>query len=369
MNTDSQNINSQTPALVFMLLAVLSYSLLPFLVEVAVSRGSLLMATGTWLGSTAVARLGFVGVVGAKYFRPNQNQDTAGSRLRRCGQVIHRGVSWIGVCLKTVPRAALVIMFFTTFQWAFFAWSARLVEVAVTTIIYEFWPVLFLLGRRFVVAKTDRAVSTKRQVPLSDLFLAVVAGVGLAFVIFSEQGDTTSSYAGSPLAGIGLAFIALSLTGVGAVTNITVGERNDRLPKLLPSSSQKQSSRLETLSKVCLSVSVSAAPRMVAATILIGAGTAQIIRGGGSLSWSGVGVGVLLGVAQGVASGTFIAANHLSRSDLINTLYYGVPIVALGWLWLFTEVTVANPTMFLLGVAIIVGTNGALQSKQHRAVR
>ena len=201
------------------------------------------------------------------------------------------------------------------------------------------------------------------------MVLAFVAGVGLALAIFSEQSDTTSSHPGSPWAGIGLAIIALSLAGVGGATNITVGERNDRLTKLLVSSSQNQSRWLEPLSKVCLSAAATAASRMVAATFLIGAGTVQIIWGGGSLSWSGIGVGVLLGVAQGVASGTFIAANHLSRSDTINTLYYGVPVVALGWLWVFTEVTVANPTMFLLGVAIIVGTNGALQSRQHRAVR
>ena len=144
MNTDNQDINSQTPALVFMLLAVLSYSLLPLLVEVAVSRGSLLAATGVWMGSDAVARLGFVGVVGAKYFQPSHN--TPGSWLRRGGRVVNRGVGWIGICLKSAPRAAVAIMFVTTFQWVFFAWSARLVEVAVTTIIYEFWPVLFLLG-------------------------------------------------------------------------------------------------------------------------------------------------------------------------------------------------------------------------------
>ena len=40
MSTASRGINTQTPALVFMLLAVLSYSLLPLLVEVTVSGGS-----------------------------------------------------------------------------------------------------------------------------------------------------------------------------------------------------------------------------------------------------------------------------------------------------------------------------------------
>ena len=64
-----------------------------------------------------------------------------------------------------------------------------------------------------------------------------------------------------------------------------------------------------------------------------------------------------LGAIHGGSSFAFTYANHLSNSDTINSLIYLAPALALGWLWAFTEVTVADPKLFIAGAVGVIAIN------------
>lgn len=178
-------------------------------------------------------------------------------------------------------------------------------------------------------------------------------------VIFSEHitgGSSSRGNLSSSIIGVVLATIALLLASSGVIAGITFGEHaSQRLKGLIGESDQSQ-----FLAKYSTSNLAEALPRIVAGVIALGWGVAESVSNGEALSWTAVGIGVSLGVVHGVASSTFVAANHLSRSDTINSLYYGMPVVSIVWLWSITEVEIGDIPMFISGAVGIVAANMVL---------
>ena len=141
---------SQMSAVGLMLVAMFLYSLIPVLVNWSVSFGSVAIVTGVWMLSHAITKLLSVWRIGRNSAKSIQAKSIRMGKPESVGQL---GFHWCVLCLKVLPRSALVIYFVASFQWLFFAWSAKHIEVAVTTIIYEFWPVTFLLIRNIVLKR------------------------------------------------------------------------------------------------------------------------------------------------------------------------------------------------------------------------
>ena len=118
--------------------------------------------------------------------------------------------------LLRIPWWAYAAAFIAAFQWVFFAWSSRLTETAVTTVVFEFWPVLFLVGRR--VFPPPRG---KQPVTVGDVTLVVIAAVGLSLVIFSEGAASSSSASG---AGVALVALALVIAAGERIVHLRSGE-------------------------------------------------------------------------------------------------------------------------------------------------
>ncbi len=338
MNSDS-GVNRQPTAVVLMLVSVLVYSLLPLLVDVFGDWGSVALVTGMWTLSYACV-----------------NGCVARWLSRRDGT----GVSFRQL-IREIPWWAYMVAFVAAFQWVFFAWSARLTETAVTTMIFECWPVLFLLGRKKFAPGAD-----KQPVTAGDVTFVVVAAVGLLLVVFSNTSDSNASVS---LWGPVVAGVALVIAAGAPIVNIKTSEE---VAGMLSSHSRGGDARLKT----CVSALQDAVARGAASVPLLIVGAAQA----GSVDnvpVSALAVGFGIGVVHGITRVFFLGANHLSRSDLINSIYYGVPVLGLMWLWALTDVTIAEPSMFFVGVTGVVAVNIAIhldpegtgRSKGHKDLR
>ena len=314
--------NRQTTAVGLMLCSVLGYSLLPLLVDFSGDWGSVALVTGMWTLAYACVNAGVA--------RWLSRRDGTGVSSRQL--------------IREIPWWAYTVAFVAAFQWVFFAWSARLTETAVTTMVFECWPVLFLLGRKKFAPGAD-----KQPVTAGDVTFVVVAAVGLLLVVFSNASDSNASVS---LWGPVVAGVALVITASELVVNIKISEV---VAGRLSPHSRGGDARLKT----CVSATQTAVVRAAASAPLLIVGAAQA-GSVGNVSVSALAFGVGIGVVHGITRVFFQGANHVSRSDLINSISYGVPALALVWLWIFTEVAVAEPAMFIAGVAVIVGANATI---------
>ena len=321
-NRNGPTGNRQTTAVGLMLGSVLGHSLLPLLVDLSGDRGSVALVVGMW---TLVFSCGH------------------GAAARWLGRDDGSGVSSKRL-LREIPWWAYTISFVAAFQWVFFAWSARLTETAVTTMIVECWVLLFLLGR-----KTFAAGDGKQTVSVTGIGLAVVAVVGLGLVVFSNASDSNVSVS---LWGPVLAVVALVLTSTSLVVNIKTSEVvAGRLAPYVRGGDARLKTRVSTTQ--------TGVARAAAGVTLLVVGTVQA-GSVGNVPVSALMFGVGLGVVHSPAAVFFLAANHSSRSDLVNSIFYATPVLGLLWLWVFTEVTINEPAMFIAGVAVIVGANATI---------
>ena len=260
-------------------------------------------------------------------------------------------------------------MLITSFQWVFFAWSISLIEAAITTVIYEFWPVLFLLLRPITVrmwsADSEMSVIHKNKTTIGDVGLVLVAGVGLALTVLSEgQTESTEASLAESSLGIALAASALLLASLSTTAQITVGEvkiaRQRVAAHLMSTSSAPPTHSSELIAKLYVTGVTTAIPKAAAGLATVAWGAFQVGVVKDPVSVTALAVGVLLGVLHAAGDMLFFSANHLSRSDTINSLYYGTPVLALVLLWALTEVEIGNTPMFLAGMSGVVVVNMAL---------
>ena len=317
--------NRQTTAVGLMLGSVLGFSLLALFVDFSGDWGPVALVTGIWTLSYACVNGGV-----AHWLSRNDRNQVSSWRL-----------------IREIPCWAYTVAFVGTLQWVFFAWSARLTETAVTTMIVECWTVLFLLGRKKFAPGAD-----KQSVSAVDVTLTIAAGVGLGLVIFSNASDLNVSVS---LWGPVVAGVALVVAASDAIVNIKIGEVvADRLSPLR-SHDIVRNAQL----KIRVGVLQDAVARIAASVPLLIGGAFQVGRVG-DISVSALTFGVGVGVIHSFAAVFFLAGNHLSHSDLINSIHYGSPVLALLWLWLFTEVTINEPAMFIAGVVVIVCANATI---------
>lgn len=299
-----------------MLVAVLGYSLLPLMVDLSGDWGSVALVTGAWAFTHSI-----VNAAAAHRWRSGDGLGVRSS-----------------VMIRRIPWWAYATAFVAAFQWVFFAWSSRLTETAITTLIFEFWPVLFLVGRRVFPAPDG-----KRPMTLSDAVLVGAAFIGLSLVIFGNNAGSASS---ASWVGAALAAMALIIAAGERIVHLRSGEivaealrPSERTESVSASTDARTRTRAGALQNVVA--------RGSASVLLLGLGAIEAAGGGVSLAAIGIGVG--LGAVHSVSGLMFTFANHLSDTDTINSIYFAVPTLALLWLWGLTEVNLSHPASFVAG--------------------
>ncbi len=312
---------------------MLGYSLLPLLVDFSGSWGSVALVTGAWAGTHSLV-----------------NAAAARRWHRQSSIQIGPVALW-----RMIPWWAHAAAFAAAFKWVFFVWASRLAETAVTTIIFEFWPVVFLVGGRVLPTPIS-----KLPVRTRDVLLIGAASVGLVLVILSEKSASSTA-----MRGIILAAVALAISVVELRAFLRSSERVAASLMTTDGSAESTVSIARVRSLVGSLQNVTA--RVAAAVLLITLGLAQSHDSGVGPMLSAAAAGLVLGAVHAVSGLAFTFSNNLSDTDTINSFAVAVPALALLWLWMLTDVTVESPPLFVFGAISVFGANAAihLRSLQH----
>ena len=110
-----------------------------------------------------------------------------------------------------------VLLLLSTVNYGLFVWSTRLVEPALSVMLYETWPIAMALTMARKSGPASRRLGRSAAVPLC----LAVAGISVVIVSQAEGAlfDTTSRWA----AGVGLGFAAGALGGVFPAASLMVG--------------------------------------------------------------------------------------------------------------------------------------------------
>ena len=268
-----------------------------------------------------------------------------------------------GEARKAVARRAFSftsVACAANFFWTVpYAWSTQHIDVAVSTALFEAWPLFFVL----LAERTFRSEGRYQKTTLKSALFFGLAFLGVAFVIASQAGGFGVFFSGDAdganmAKGVSLALLSTCLAALSAFSFKWAFNLVSDLRKL-PDAQAESRSRLELFSVAVgtLIFSLTMTPFIA----LAGFARNEPISSS-ALIW-----GVLGGVAiQTVGSLAWRMANVISHSLEINAMNYLIPIVALVWLFAFKQVGDVSAAHLVVGLILIIAANAGALSVSRR---
>ena len=334
-------VDPQTNAVAFMLIAVLGFSLVPLLLDQPPDEANPFALNAVWQIGRALA----FGAYLLWWHRPLVTNPTLWVAIRK---------QWRSV--------GLLLGMVAYFNFAFFFWSTKYIDTAVAAIIWESWPFFFvlLLSINKTIGRASEAKVTART-----FFLMLLAFVGLALVIIAQPGNTSDLFGQlgtRTLLGVGLVLVATLLAGLAAYRFRWANEVKEQLQNLQECTTEGST---ETKDQDNLGLLIVATSIAVAVCGVVN-GVVALGLGGIAAFEIDVVSSLWFIVINAVAT-VFWAKSNLLTSNLgINSFYYMAPVLALGWLALFTEVEVARADLLVIGAAVIVAVSMMINFEAER---
>ena len=234
-------------------------------------------------------------------------------------------------------------------DYALFVWSTRFIDISVTTILFETWPLFLVLLMAVLYRDADRY----RRLSFSLVLLLFVGFVGCALVVGSQQGGFTEFRGGAVYVvalGVGLAVCASLATSLAAY----LFRWGSGLAESLPGDVVRGLGRDPvSLEMFCVAIGI------VISDLFSIALNGSIGVAFGESAGSGIWLAGFLGgvVIYAVASMCWRMSNLTTVNLGINALGYGTPLAALCLLWVFGQVGVSWPVPLVVGAIVVVSSN------------
>lgn len=241
-----------------------------------------------------------------------------------------------------------------TFEYALFSWSSNFIDVSISAVLLELWPLFF-------VALLDRLLQEGgryRKNLRSALSLGALALAGLVFVVISQTGgfNLGNTSLSSLTAGASLALLAAA---GGACIAFTFRWGQD-LADQLPANAAGNGHSLP------LSLLAVAVVSLVGGSLSAGIGFSLGERVESDLP-AYLGYGLLGGVFIHAFANWLIRKANLITTNLgVNVMAYLTPVFALVWLAIFSEIAVASVPYLIIGTAAIVSANLLINFEAER---
>ena len=240
------------------------------------------------------------------------------------------------------------LLFFTilgSFDFALFAWASRFIDISIAAILFELWAIFIIFFMHWLY----RRELIYQRIDKITVVLLLFGFIGVVFVISSQSGKLDYFPLGSFPAfmfGVVLAILGAVISAFAAFnfrwsTNVAIALTES------PKQRDIQSfSLFAALIGYALGSVVAAPTSFVIGTL---SGEVTSLRS----------IVIVLGgaVAQSTGSILWRKSNLLSNRPSINAIAYGIPILSLGWLALFSFVGVPRPDYLIIGAAAIVTAN------------
>lgn len=339
-------VGNQRKAVAYMLLAVTFFSSLPLIIAWGGGGQAPFLFNAGMSGGMALGCLLFVA---AFYRRLLFNWDSL--------RLIRKRMFNIYIALSIVAN----------FNFAVFAWSTRFVDVSITAILFETWPIFIILimERLFRSQTLNRRPTDITSVDADSdqeppryhrltpgMFLIMLLGVaGFGFVVVGQAGG----FAGVQASSLLVAIIGVVLAVVGAITTAFAAFSfrwgTDIVRELPESATQGTSKDSQELFGLLIAFLIA---NSVSAVLNLFLGSAS----GETMDSRSLLIAVALGGAvNGAANVAWRKANLSTQNLGINAVSFATPIFSLAWLFLLYQVAPARPDYLLAGAVGIVIVN------------
>ena len=339
-------VGNQRKAIAYMLLAVTFFSSLPLIIAWGGGGQAPFLFNAGMSGGMALGCLLFVATL---YRRLLFNWDSL--------RLIWRRMFDVKIALSIVAN----------FNFAIFAWSTRFVDVSITAILFETWPIfIILIMERLFRDQTRYRRPTDSSIGDADsdldqprfrrltpgMFLVLLLGVaGFGFVVVGQAGG----FAGVEASGLLVVIIGVILAVLGAITTAFAAfsfRWGTDIVHELPASVTRDTSE-DHLELFGLLIAFLIA-NSVSAVLNVFLGSFS----GETLDSRSLLIAVVLGGAVNGAANVAWRKANLSTDNLgINAVSFATPIFSLAWLFVFYQVAPARPDYLLAGAVGIIIVN------------
>ncbi|MCY4368994.1 MAG: hypothetical protein OXF41_06140 [bacterium] len=250
------------------------------------------------------------------------------------------------VDLLKAPAFWMAISF--TFDLAFWVWAATLIDPLVVTIIYQ----LMLIGLVWLAARLGRKISDGHRAPPHVIgrkhwLLMILSFLGAALVIWSETGAvTTLNWMGVAVALVGTATATGSLWGTVSTGRLLGWPGGDPHDLVWNATFAAVAGRLGAL------------PLTLLGSLLFFPPTGNSFE----LTWTIVGLLSLTGVFNAVGALSHRYSLYVTSRLSVQRIMFFSPALQMLWLWIFADVSIANPQALLVGAAIVLVANVGWQT-------
>lgn len=335
-------------AIACMLGTVVCLSLIPVFIKGGSASAYPFLFTGAWRLIVCVASLSFIGIFYRRLFRSG----AARAAVRKNGLNRHFALGIVSIL-----------------DYALFAAASRFVDTVIVSVIFESWPLFFVLYMSWLYKGTGRYSRNF----WSRLGFMLLAFAGIGFAAASSNGPEFSGDLRRVLQGVSLAVLAAMATIITAHVFKWASQTAEDYRELCesPGAGGEEKNIYEHFTTRTL-MTPEVLFAIFAYAICCGFGAVLNIavsaftgewRQADELLFGSIagGVNVLFILAAGAAyTGVTVLwrlSNVITKNLAINTLIYLVPVFTVFLLWFFFDIKIARPDYFLIAATAIITAN------------
>lgn len=312
-------------AFFYMLLAVLGWSTVPLVIDLAGAADNPFLFNFAWTLASSIGIFLFL----ATRHRMLLVQPTVRSTIFRYGR------SWMFLALVA-----------TEFDLFLFAWSFRYIDSAVATILFDMSPLIMIPAGLILFRQEGRFRDTTSAIVIP----VGLAFLGLVFVTISQVVDggidLQKGDARSQAIGMLIGLTAATAFGLKIPLAIRLGAH---IRAALEPDFQGDDTEI-------FSVLVFSLVSVIPVLPLFALGAA--VTGGLNIIPGLVSIGLIAGIVIGSSTRILRRQANILTSNLgINAMSYATPIMALTWLFIFATVEVYRLDYLVLGATAIIAAN------------
>ena len=328
--------NNNTKAVAYMLFATAGYALPPLIVDLTNSQNNPFLFNGLWRSIIVIGIFGYLLLWFREIlFKINRRF------IRR--SIFSRDFLW-GIL--------------SHFSHALFAWSTRFIDTTLSTAIFSLWIIVFIIIRQR--DDSEKSVELRRYKPFinkENLILLVFALFGLVFVTLSETGNIDfedKSFRGV-IFGVILAILAAFIGGsVARLFRWADHLFDNHKDKLISSTRHIGDNDLILVIQLIGYILTISIATVLSFMIGLGEGISNI---NSFFSLTNLYIMIPGGIVASLAPVAFRRTQYLTNNLGVIAISYFESILALSWLFLFTDVSITRIDFLAIGAIIILSVN------------
>ncbi len=252
--------------------------------------------------------------------------------------------------MEVVRTPAFWMVISYALDLAFWVWAATLIDPLVVTIIFQ----LLLIGMVWLAARLGRRISAGRRtsphvIGRKHWMLMTLSFLGAALVIWAETGEVkTLNWLG----------IGVALAGVATATGSLWGTVSTGRIMGWPGSNAHDLVWNATFSAVA--GRILALPLTLLGSVLFFPPSDNNF----DLTWTTVGLLSLMGALNASGALSHRYSLYVTSSLSVQRIMFFSPVLQMLWIWMFADISIANPQALLVGAGIVLLSNFGWQSKR-----